>query len=176
MKLKQLIYLKPAPRVWSECLQSHREYLHCCYTTLSILGGRGRTAQTYDEVVKDLIMSEKSYLRDLHMITKVFREQILRLPQSLASNHELDAIFSNINDITELTITLIGSLEDTLEMAEDGQVGQLYLLWPDLERSHCTKYFQVMTAIGSCFEELAEAEEFDVYEKFARDVLNPESR
>ena len=56
------------------------------------------------------------------MITKVFREQILRLPQSLASNQELDAIFSNINDITELTITLIGSLEDTLEMAEDGQV------------------------------------------------------
>ena len=58
------------------------------------------------------------------MITKVFREQILRLPQSLASNQELDAIFSNINDITELTITLIGSLEDTLEMAEDGQVRQ----------------------------------------------------
>ena len=91
-----------------------------------VSGGRGRTAQTYDEVVKDLIMSEKSYLRDLHMITKVFREQILRLPPNLASNQELDAIFSNINDITELTITLIGSLEDTLEMAEDGQVaGQL---------------------------------------------------
>ena len=68
-------------------------------------------------------MSEKSYLRDLHMITKVFREQILRLPPDLASNQELDGIFSNINDITELTITLIGSLEDTLEMAEDGQVG-----------------------------------------------------
>ena len=106
------------------------------------------------------------------MITKVFREQILRLPQSLASNHELDAIFSNINDITELTITLIGSLEDTLEMAEDGQV-ILFVSWSYLI---LTKYFQVMTAIGSCFEELAEAEEFDVYEKFARDVLNPESR
>ena len=106
------------------------------------------------------------------MITKVFREQILRLPQSLASNHELDAIFSNINDITELTITLIGSLEDTLEMAEDGQV-IFFVSWSD---PILTSYFQVMTAIGSCFEELAEAEEFDVYEKFARDVLNPESR
>ena len=97
-------------------------------------------------------MSEKSYLRDLHMITKVFREQIQRL--ELATTSELDSIFSNINDITELTITLIGSLEDTLEMSEDGQV----------------------TAIGSCFEELAEAEEFEVYEKYARDVLDVESR
>ena len=32
---------------------------------------RNRTAQTYDEVVKDLILCDKSYLRDLHMITKV---------------------------------------------------------------------------------------------------------
>ena len=70
------------------------------------------------------------------------------------SNKIYDAIFSNINDITELTTTLIGSLEDTLEMSEDGQV----------------------TAIGSCFEELAEAEEFEVYEKYARDVLNVDSR
>lgn len=114
--------------------------------------GRSKSAQTYEEVVKELILSEKSYLRDLHMITKVFREQIRKL--ELTTNHELAAIFSNITDIAELTITLIGSLEDTLEMAEDGQV----------------------TAIGSCFEELAEAEEFDVYDKYARDVLCPESR
>ena len=29
--------------------------------------------KTYDEVVKEFIIEEKKYLRDLHLITKVFR-------------------------------------------------------------------------------------------------------
>jgi son of sevenless-like protein len=43
-------------------------------------------------------------------------------------------MFSNIMDIYELTVTLLSSLEDMLEMCEEKQV----------------------PAIGSCFEELAE--------------------
>ena len=46
----------------------------------------------------------------------------------LTTSHELDGIFSNITDIAELTISLIGSLEDTLEMAEDGQVGGFIII------------------------------------------------
>nr|CAD7263986.1 unnamed protein product [Timema shepardi] len=91
-----------------------------------------RTSLTYEEVVKDLIHDEKQYLRDLHMIIKVFREEIAKLVNN--DTKELDAMFSNIMDIYELTVTLLGSLEDVVEISEEKQV----------------------PAIGSCFEELAE--------------------
>lgn len=104
--------------------------------------------QTYDEVVKEFIIDEKKYLRDLHMITKVFRDRLAK--HHIATPYELEVIFSNINDLIELTLTLIGSLEDNLEMTEEGKP----------------------PAVGTCFEELAEAEEFEVYEKYARDILD----
>ena len=83
-------------------------------------------------MVKEFIIAEKRYLRDLHMITKVFRDLLIKY--HLATPLELEKIFSNINDVTELTLTLIGSMEDTLEMTEQGNV----------------------PAVGTCFEELAE--------------------
>lgn len=108
--------------------------------------------QTYDEVVRDIILDEKQYLRDLNMLTKVFKEILQK--GNMGTTEEIDSIFSNISEITELTVTLISSLEDTLEMTEEGHV----------------------PAIGPCFEELAEAQEFDVYDKYTRDILAPTSR
>lgn len=91
--------------------------------------------QTYEEVVKDLIVDEKLYLKDLQMITKVFRD---KFPKTYVDHADLDTIFSNanLNEITDLTVNLISSLEDTLEMTEEGND----------------------PAIGSCFEELATAQ------------------
>ncbi|KAF5284129.1 hypothetical protein FQR65_LT00129 [Abscondita terminalis] len=109
-----------------------------------------RTSITYEEVVRELMASERQYLRELHMLIKVFREELIKLN---ADQKELDAIFSNILDIYELTVTLLGSLEDVMEMAQEQ-----------------------MLYIGSCFEELAEAAEFDVYSKYARDVTSPTCR
>ncbi|XP_028047175.1 protein son of sevenless isoform X2 [Monomorium pharaonis] len=108
-------------------------------------------SQTYEESVRDLIHDERHYIRDLHMIIKVFREEIAKLAQD---NSELETLFSNITDIYEVTITLLGSLEDIMEITEEKQT----------------------PTVGSCFEELAEAAEFDVYIKYAKDINGSASR
>ena len=67
---------------------------------------------------------------------------------------DLEVIFSNIIDVQEFTSKLLSNMEDTLEMtAEDAT-----------------------PLVGSCFEELAEGAEFDVYEKYAEDMLKPNGR
>ena len=63
-------------------------------------------------------------------------------------------IFSNIIDVYEFTVRLLSSLEDTIEMTVDDS----------------------KPLVGGCFEELAEGAEFDVYEKYADDMLKPNGR
>ncbi|EDW27330.1 GL21232 [Drosophila persimilis] len=110
-----------------------------------------RASATYEETVKELIHDEKQYQRDLHMIIRVFREELVKI---VSDPKELEPIFSNIMDIYEVTVTLLGSLEDVIEMSQE----------------------QNAPWVGSCFEELAEAEEFDVYKKYAHDVTSQASR
>ncbi|KAF4521738.1 hypothetical protein B566_EDAN010003 [Ephemera danica] len=57
-------------------------------------------------------------------------------------------------DIYEVTVTLLGSLEDVVEISEEKHA----------------------PAVGSCFEELAEAKEFDVYAQYAEDMAQPRFR
>ncbi|KAK3864097.1 hypothetical protein Pcinc_023177, partial [Petrolisthes cinctipes] len=120
------------------------------------LGGVGEeinvdTSITYDELVKDLIQEKKTYIRELNMIIKVFRDKLQQIP-SLSVGKELEAIFSNITEIYDFSVNLLGSLEDTMEVTQENE----------------------SPAIGICFEELAEGAEFDVYAKYASDVLRAE--
>ncbi|KAH8400546.1 hypothetical protein KR222_006184 [Zaprionus bogoriensis] len=110
-----------------------------------------RASATYEETVKELINDEKQYQRDLHMIIRVFREELVKIARD---PKELEPIFSNIIDIYEVTVTLLGSLEDVIEMSQE----------------------QNAPCVASCFEELAEAEEFDVYKKYAHDVTSQAAR
>ena len=86
-----------------------------------------RDSLSYEEVVKELMHDEKQYQRDLHMIIRVFREELVKI---VDDPKELDPIFSNIIDIYEVTVTLLGSLEDVIEMSQE----------------------QTTPCIGSCFE------------------------
>lgn len=86
-----------------------------------------RDRLSYEEVVKELIHEEKQYQRDLHMIIRVFREELVKVVKDPA---ELEPIFANIMDIYELTVTLLGSLEDVIEMSQE----------------------QAIPLIGNCFE------------------------
>lgn len=84
--------------------------------TASPLPPTPRNCLSYDDVVKELIHEEKQYQRELHMIIRVFREELGKI---VKDPRDLDPIFSNIIDIYELTVTLLGSLEDVIEMSQD---------------------------------------------------------
>ncbi|OXA42794.1 Protein son of sevenless [Folsomia candida] len=98
---------------------------------------------TYNEVVEDLLQSERQYLRDLQMLIKVFREQLADKLEK--ENENLELVFQSIEDITELSLTLVSQVEDTIEMTEPHQV----------------------PPVGNCFLELAENLDFDVYDRYA---------
>ncbi|XP_060809029.1 protein son of sevenless [Amyelois transitella] len=114
---------------------------------------RGRRASlSYAELVRDLLADEKHFLRELHLIIRVFKDELEKILHK--DSQSISLIFGNIVDIYELTTTLLGNLEDAMEMSQDSP----------------TPY------IGSCFEELAEVEEFRAYVRYANIVTRKESR
>lgn len=86
-----------------------------------------RSSLTYEDAVKELIEDVKQHQRDLHMIIRVFREE---LAKCVREQSELDLIFPHIFDIYDVTVTLLGALEDVKEMSQE-------------QSSPC---------VGSCFE------------------------
>lgn len=108
----------------------------------------GRSPSSYDEEVKDLITEERQHIRELNMIIQVFREPFVRL---FPGSKELDTIFGNVLEVYDFSVSLLGSFEDAVEMTDENQ----------------------SAAIGSCFYEMAEYDEFDVYEDYAHTVMSP---
>ncbi|XP_030627559.1 son of sevenless homolog 1 isoform X2 [Chanos chanos] len=105
--------------------------------------------QTYYDLVKAFMAEVRQYLRDLNLIIKVFREPFASNAM-LFSHHDVENIFSRIDDIHEVTLKLLGLIEDTVEMTDEGSPHPL---------------------VGSCFEDLAEELAFDPYETYAQDIL-----
>uniref|UniRef100_A0A3Q2X567 Son of sevenless homolog 1 (Drosophila) n=1 Tax=Haplochromis burtoni TaxID=8153 RepID=A0A3Q2X567_HAPBU len=105
--------------------------------------------QSYYELVKSFMADCRQYLRQLNLIIRVFREPF-NSNSMLFSQHDVESIFSRILDIHEVTVKLLGLIEDTVEMTGEGSPHPL---------------------VGSCFEDLAEELAFDPYETYAQDML-----
>ncbi|XP_037619183.1 son of sevenless homolog 1-like isoform X2 [Sebastes umbrosus] len=105
--------------------------------------------QSYYELVRSFMSDGRQFLRTLNLLIKVFREPFTS-SLMLFSQHDVDSIFSRIVDIHEVTVKLLGLIEDTVEMTDEGSPHPL---------------------VGSCFEDLAEELAFDPYETYAQDTL-----
>ncbi|XP_068110285.1 son of sevenless homolog 2 isoform X1 [Hyperolius riggenbachi] len=103
----------------------------------------------YYDLVRNEIAGERQYLRELNLIIKVFREAFLA-SKKLFTSSDVEIIFSNILDIHEITVKLLGLIEDTVEMTDESSPHPL---------------------VGSCFEDLAEEQAFDPYETLSQDIL-----
>ncbi|KAL6111266.1 sos1 [Pungitius sinensis] len=106
--------------------------------------------QSYYELVRSFMSDGRQFLRTLNLLIKVFREPFTSSPM-LFSQHDVDSIFSRILDVHEVTVKLLGLIEDTVEMTDEGSPHPL---------------------VGSCFEDLAEELAFDPYETYAQDTLH----
>lgn len=111
-----------------------------------------RTSTTYEEVIRDLMHDERKLIRDLHLILKIFKEEIDRIIPT-GSSQIIDSMFNNITDICKATGLFLSSIEDILEIAEDKSA-----------------------TVGCCIEELAEAAEFDVFSRYANDIVKKDCR
>ncbi|XP_068455640.1 son of sevenless homolog 1-like isoform X3 [Clinocottus analis] len=105
--------------------------------------------QSYSELVRSFMADGRQFLRTLNLLIKVFREPFSS-SAALFSQHDVDSIFSRIVDVHEVTVKLLGLIEDSVEMTDEDSPHPL---------------------VGSCFEDLAEELAFDPYETFAQDVL-----
>lgn len=110
---------------------------------------RYQTCPNYLDTVKTMVQAETSFIKDLKLIIKVFKSE---LDQLQVHKSETQIIFGNIEEIFELSTTLLTSLEDTLEVAHDDEIPY----------------------IGLEIFELIQAEEFNAYETFTFNILSIE--
>lgn len=114
-----------------------------------------RGSLLYIDILKDFMMAEEQYLRELNLIIKVFRQPMVEA-RHVFSEEDLDKLFSNIMDIHEVTVQFYGMLETTFEMADDNSGRE--------------------PLIGDVLEEMAEAAEFECYDTYAYEQVSGASQ
>ncbi|XP_028396040.1 son of sevenless homolog 1-like [Dendronephthya gigantea] len=107
---------------------------------------------THQDIVKEMMVFERQYIRTLNMIILVFRESFVEA-QDLFTEEDIQVIFTNIVDVYEFTVMFAGLLENAIEMAEQDP--------------------SVVAPIGECFGDMTEAQAFDCYETYLNARTKP---
>lgn len=80
------------------------------------------------EVLKELIATEKDYIRDLGIIVNLYMEPLQNEHKALIKPNEFQSVFSTINMLPPLNQELVGKLEKTKELPPGDQiVGGVFL-------------------------------------------------
>lgn len=104
---------------------------------------------SYQDVAKQLIDSLRKHQRDLQMISLIFQDE---LEKYFKNSKDFDLIFPPISKLYSFTITLLGALEDAIEIFKDGDIfnvgscfeGNYYSIllhyFFDIYKEHCFSF------------------------------------
>ncbi|NXQ04250.1 PKHG3 protein, partial [Vidua macroura] len=78
---------------------------------LAAFGGPGSKPSYLDRVVQEIVESERTYARDLRSIVEGYLGKIIDAEEPVLRPEQVSALFGNIEDIYELSSTLLQNLE-----------------------------------------------------------------
>ncbi|NWW36706.1 PKHG3 protein, partial [Panurus biarmicus] len=78
---------------------------------LAAFGGSGAKPSYLDRVVQEIVESERTYARDLRSIVEGYLGKIIDAEEPVLRPEQVSALFGNIEDIYELSSTLLQNLE-----------------------------------------------------------------
>uniref|UniRef100_A0A8C5X303 Uncharacterized protein n=1 Tax=Malurus cyaneus samueli TaxID=2593467 RepID=A0A8C5X303_9PASS len=78
---------------------------------LAAFGGPGAKPSYLDRVVQEIVESERTYARDLRSIVEGYLGKIIDTEEPVLRPEQVSALFGNIEDIYELSSTLLQNLE-----------------------------------------------------------------
>ncbi|NXO40829.1 PKHG3 protein, partial [Locustella ochotensis] len=78
---------------------------------LAAFGGPGAKPSYLDRVVQEIVESERTYARDLRSIVEGYLGKIIDAEEPVLRPEQVSALFGNIEDIYELSSTLLQNLE-----------------------------------------------------------------
>lgn len=112
-----------------------------------------QTCVNYKQAVRRMVDSENSFIRGLKLIIEVFKVELFQ--KFIPTRRQIPTIFCNIEELLELSILFVDTLEESLETV--GQTDEVPF-------------------VGAELLDIAMAEEFNSYFTFARKRLSNEWR